>query len=249
MTDNLPLGHGEPVKHFRLPNEQAPADQRPTRADRSLLLRLYASPVRTAIVRIIGYDTWDHFDALDQLVPLMQRLGVQQVVTAAEELLQSNVEQSGMTIRLADHVRALAVGILGQPPCDQAEQRIRRVPPVPRPLVPTVDMAADYRQSVASRKVALERYRKHLWIHRQVWEPAAKAALPVRPPFTPRCFDIVVHRAADEHHLIGVRRRLTKKQRGQVLRWLAVLGPQWLMARTWPIETKKGWLWEREWIA
>lgn len=249
LTDRFPLGQVGPVKHFTRPNERPPNEPSPPTCDRPLLLRLYASPIRTEIVRTIGYDTWDHFDGCDQLVPLMQRFGVEHTVTAAEELLASGVQQNGALLRLKDQVRQYAIGILGPPPPDDSPPRpFRCAPLAPQPAVPESQCAADYRRSDAPRSAVLERYRKSLWIYRQAWEPVANAALPIRPPFTPRCFDVVVHRADDEHHLITVRRRLSKKQRAQLQRWLAVLGPTWRAASVWPIVTKNGWIWERRWV-
>lgn len=237
------------MKPSGLPNKRLPKKTTLSKQSRSLLMRLYTSPVHTEIVRLMGHDEWDEFDARDQIIRLMKRSGVEAVMAVVAELIAVTNDQPTPVARLTEEVRQFAVGILGRPVPESpdAPPVLRRSPRIPQPTVPVEQTALDYRLVEAQRVKVVERYAKHLWVHQLTHETAKYASLPVETMPLPSAIDFIAHRA-DEHHLIAVRKRLTKSQRVELQRVLASLGRTWRAARIWPIESSKGWLWEHDWL-
>lgn len=227
------------------------APKKPTLSKRSqaLLMRLYTSPVHTAIVRLMGHDAWDEFHARDQLIRLMRRCGVEAVIDAAHELMTITHDHETPVTRLTADVRHFAVGILGPPDPESPDSPpvLRRAPRVSEPTVPDDQTAPDYRLVASPRVSVVERYAKHLRANAVTHEIAKNASLPQDAMPLPSSIDFIVHRA-DEHHLIAVRKRLGKRARAELHQFVSSLGQTWRAARVWPIELCKGWLWAYEWV-
>jgi hypothetical protein len=229
--------------------DEAPKKRTLSKEGRALLMRLYSSPVHTAIVRLMGHDAWDEFHARVQLIRLMRRCGVEAVIGAAHELITISHDQQTPVARLNADVRQFAAGILGRPDPEGSDPppALRRTPKVSEPAAPDDHTAPDYRLVAAPRVNVVERYAKHLWAQLLTYEVAKNASLPSEVGPLPSTVDFIVHRS-DDHHLISVRKKLGKRTRAELHRLLSSLGQTWRAARIWPIESRQGWLWEYEWV-
>ena len=212
-------------------------------------MRLYTSPVHTAIVRLMGHDAWDEFHARVQLIRLMRRSGVDAVIAATRELITISHDRETPVARLTADVRQFAVGILGRPDPESLDRppALRRSPKVPETTVPDDETAPDYRLVASPRAAVVDRFSKHLWAQLLTYEVAKNAALPAGTGPLPSSVDLVMHRLG-EHHLIAVRKQLGKSARAKLQQLLSSLGPTWNAARVWPIKSRQGWLWEYEWV-
>lgn len=98
----------------RRQGETEPA-QSPSRSRDPLYLRLYFQQHLTELVRLFGYRDVPLDEARELLKPLNETYGLDTMKIAAEEIIFIDGSSDRPIARLADHVRKLAVGILGSP--------------------------------------------------------------------------------------------------------------------------------------
>ncbi|HLQ44482.1 MAG TPA: hypothetical protein VK137_07130 [Planctomycetaceae bacterium] len=223
-----------------------------SRANHELLNRIYNRSEYTAIVRVIGSQTWDIEDARDLVVPLMKRFGVDRILDATSELLAIESNEKQTTARLTDDVRRFAIQLLGSVGLSVAGSSKTESP---RDRLLRLRLGDDASQKPASDYLQVDRkrdnivssYERHLTAESIPFRRAKNSDLHELTKPRALSVDFVCERGT-ERQLTLVRRELTGNVRKRLVKLLQRFGPNYVGVRVWPIGPSKSWMWEKEWI-
>jgi hypothetical protein len=238
-------GHG-------LPNEinggpQAHTWRSPSEDHRTktpLLTRLYLHRHMEGVVRAIGYEFHSQEAARERIKPLIERFGRETIESAVNELLDTGTENSNPTVRLRDHVRQLARGMLGPPPpeatsfANDDEGATNTQPVVNETSCRTRSAARNHqnknppniskldalRAVKFTRKEMLLEFREHLEKQGLHFEQITDAT---RTKYTDKhigALDFIVRASGEPPELVAVRRGLTKTQLHDLAVWQKIIG-------------------------